>query len=213
MREYTRVEMIRATTAEPLTLEELKDHLRMERGYMREDDMLEALQQTGRQNVEELTGRALMKQHRAVYYDDWSTSDHLVLPYPPLIAITSSTGIADNSSGAAVAYKDSTRGWNSFSSTAWIADTVREPGRLCLEYGADWPSSGLHNVNPIKIHYTCGYSTSSTGVPRVIRTAMKMMIGHWYEKREQYLVGQGFTVLEIPGAVKSLLSPYRVWGH
>ena len=213
MRPYTRVETIRATTAEPLPLEELKIHLRMEPGYTDEDDMLDALRQTARQNVEELTGRALMKQHKAVYFDGWGMSDCLMLPYPPLVAVTSSTSITGNSSGAAVAYKDSTRGWNSFSSTAWIADTVREPGRLCLEYGADWPSESLHNVNPIKIQYTCGYSTVSSEVPRAIRTAMKMMIGSWYENREQYFAGQGYTVLEIPGSVKTLLTPYRVWGH
>jgi len=210
---YERVETVKASTVEPLTLEEVKDHLRIERGETAEDDLLSALISATRQFTEDYTGRALIRRHLAVYFDDWSTEDCVRLPFPPLVAITSSTAVTDSSSGAAVAYKDSTRGWNSFSSTGWVADTVSEPGRLCLEYDENWPTDVLHNVNPIKIHFTCGYSTSSTGVPQPIRSAMKMAINHLYENREQYVVGYGGVgAIEVPGTVKTLLNDYRIYG-
>lgn len=210
---YEKVEIIKASSIEPLTLEETKNHLRFELGETIEDDLLEAMIATVREYTEDYTGRALIKSHRAAYFNNWSTSACFRLPYPPLIAVTSSTAIT-GSSGAAIAYKDSTRGWNSFSSTSWIADTISTPlGRVCLEYDESWPSGTLHNVNPVKIHFTCGYSTSSTGIPKAIKTAMKVMVSDLYENRESFIVGTivgGFSGKTLM-TVQSLLNvKYRI---
>ena len=209
---YEKTEIIKASSVEPLSLQEVKSHLRIELGETDEDDLLEAMITTVREYTEDYTGRALIRSHRAAYFDNWSTNHCCLLPYPPLVAITSSTAITGNSSGAAVAYKDSTRGWNSFSSTGWIADTVSIPGRLCLEYDEDWPTKTLHNVNPIKVHFTCGYSTSSTGIPKTIKSAMKIMISDLYEQRESFIVGTAVADFSDRTlmTVKSLLANYRV---
>jgi len=207
---YDRVEMLVDSTAEPLTLEETKSHLRIELGFTHDDDLLKALIPAARQQLEELTGRAFMRQKRAMSLGAWPTNECLIVPYPPLISISSSTAIADGSSGAPVCYKDSTRGWNTLSSTAYAVDTISRPGRVCLDYSADWPTEMLYNLNPIKVHFTCGYSTSSTGVPHALRLAMKQVIGHWYEHREQFISGPGAMITEVPGAAMALLDRYRV---
>lgn len=212
---YSRVGTTRASTAKAIELYEVKDHLRIERGNVDEDELLAAMIDTVTNMVEEISGYALIKQHRVLYLDDWSTSDCIRLPYPPLISITSSTAISD-SSGAAVSYKNSTKDWNELSSTSWIADTVSRPGRLCLEYGETWPTATLHNVNPIAIRYTCGFSTSSTGVPRGFKAAMKIMVSDLYENRESFMVARQNDIVSLEGktlmTVKTLLALNRIWG-
>jgi len=57
----------------------------------------------------------------------------------------------------------------------------------------------------------CGYSASSN-VPRSIKNAMLLMVGHWYENREETFAGNfGQTIMRVPIAVNSLLAPYRVF--
>ena len=46
------------------------------------------------------------------------------------------------------------------------------------------------------------------GVPRALRQAILLMIGHWYENREATIVG--VSINEVPMAVKSLLWQYKV---
>ena len=43
-----------------------------------------------------------------------------------------------------------------------------------------------------------------------VRTAMLLLIGHWYENREATIAGQ--AVASLPLAVDALLQPYRIYG-
>lgn len=43
-----------------------------------------------------------------------------------------------------------------------------------------------------------------------VRTAMLLLIGHWYENREASVIGQ--SVAKLPLAVESFLQPHRIYG-
>ncbi|MBY5942774.1 head-tail connector protein [Halomonas sp. DP5N14-9] len=43
-----------------------------------------------------------------------------------------------------------------------------------------------------------------------VRTAMLLLIGHWYENREAVVVGT--ITSEVPMAVEALIQPYRIYG-
>ena len=43
-----------------------------------------------------------------------------------------------------------------------------------------------------------------------VRTAMLLLIGHWYANRESVVVGE--TAAQVPFAVEALLQPYRIYG-
>jgi len=201
-----KTELITNTTAEPLNLNDVKDHLRIERGETAEDDLLRGFIRAARSRAEEYTGRRLMTQTWKIYYDDWSTGESFDIPYPPLLAIQSTC----------LQYKGSTGNTTTVRSSGdhqWEVDKVSEPGRLHLKYGEDWPSETLWNVNPIWIQFICGYGTTSRGmstaVPEGIKLGMKMLISHWYENRENTLVGQ--QINKIPDATEALWYPYRMW--
>lgn len=195
-----RTVVVTSATGEPVTLEEAKQHIRIEIGETVEDDLISGLITVARQRVENITGRKLMPQSWKSYYDDWPNKDYIELPYPPLRSMPSS----------AVVYKKSTGNSTTFSSTAWDPDTVSEPGRCILNYADDWPTATLHNNNPISIQFNCGYSTGGK-VPETFKLAIKLLVGHWYENRESIIVSpSGMAIQEVPETVKSLLAPYRM---
>jgi uncharacterized phiE125 gp8 family phage protein len=190
--------LVTDSTGSPFTLEEIKNHLRIELGETGEDDFLKGLRTASIETAENITSRKLMSEKWKVYFDDWSDGDSMELPYSPLSNVAS-TGIT---------YTGSTGNTTTLGSTAWSVDTVSEPGRIVLENSESWPTDTLHQNNPIEIEFTCGYSASSE-VPRSIKHACFLMIGHWYENREDTIIGAGQVVHEIPAGSKALLESYR----
>lgn len=211
-------QLVTSSTGEPINLEEVKIHLRLDVGETQEDDLILGLIGAARERVENITHRKLMPETHYVYYNDWPSDEdrnwdrftpnpnpdyrYFNIPYPPLRSIPSSGLYYTNSSGSST----------TLSSTKWDADTAGEPGRLVLDYNSDWPTVTLAENNPIRIEFNCGYA-GSTDIPNSIKVAMKLMIGNWYENREENYVGPVGTVIEISNTVKALLSPYRIFSH
>jgi len=195
--------LVTGSTGYPLALEEIKDHLRIERGETIDDDLLKSYRSAAVEYVENYTNRKLMPQTWKVYLDGWPNEEYLELPYAPLRNINSTDGIK---------YTDSTGNTTTFnltgSTTSWGADIYSEPGRVVLDNNDDWPTDVLHQKNPIEIKFDCGYAATSD-IPRSIKNAMLMLIGHWYEQREDSIVGQPMNM--VPMASRALLSPYRVF--
>ena len=195
-----RVATVTSATGEPLTLEEVKKHLRLETGDVEEDEYLDDLITVARQRAEYLTGRQLMPETHYYYVDNWDINggDYIYIPDAPLRGIASS----------GVYYTDNDGDSTTFASTAWSVDTVSAPGRLVLNYNDSWPTDVLDDNNPIRIEFTCGYSSRSA-IPRSIKQAMKIMVSDMYENRESYVMGQ--TVSDKLDTIRALLSPYRIW--
>ena len=193
--------VVTASTGFPISLEDIKNHLRLEVGETNEDDLLRGFRLAAINRIEEITNRKLMYQTWKLYLDEWPSEDYINLPYTPLSAIVStSTGIV---------YKNSDGDSTTFSSTAWLQDTISEPGRVCLGYNEDWPTATLHNVNPISIEFKCGYGDASSDIPEVFKLGIKLLISHYYENREFAIVGK--SIDEIPEGLKALLQSQRMW--
>jgi uncharacterized phiE125 gp8 family phage protein len=193
--------LVTSSTGNPITLEEIKDHLRIERGETIDDDLLKNYRSAAVEMVENITNRKLMPQTWKLYLDDWPDKEYIEMPYSPLRDVATTD----------ILYTDSTRNTTTFNltgtSSSWALDTVSEPGRIVLDNNDDWPTDVLYQRNPIEIQFTCGYSASSN-IPRSIKNAMLMMIGHFYENREDTMVGQELKY--IPMASRALLASYRI---
>lgn len=50
--------------------------------------------------------------------------------------------------------------------------------------GFDWPTTA-DRADAIRIEYTIGYGEATTDVPQTLRHALMLLIGHWYDNREQ----------------------------
>ncbi|WP_350354072.1 head-tail connector protein [Thermoanaerobacterium sp. RBIITD] len=85
-----------------------------------------------------------------------------------------------------------------------------EPAVLCPIPATGWPLDCALRSDAVKIRFKAGYSE----VPKSIKQAMLLLIGHFYEHREAVNIGGGTVgggeIKELPLAVSSLLRPFWV---
>lgn len=163
-----------------------------------EDTLIEGLITAARQMCESITNRAFVTQTWTLYLEDWPEDDWLKLPKGNLQSVES------------VKYTDSAGTVQTLvEDTDYLVDTYSEPGRIVLAYGESWPTESLYPANPIAIEFTCGYGDADD-VPKAIKQALLLLVGHWYEHREAVLVGAASKEIEF--AVRALLAPYVLFG-
>lgn len=172
-----KTELLNPTTGVAVELEDIKEHLRIPKGFTHDDDYLERLHDVAVNWVEDYTNRKLSHQRWKVYLDEWPGDDSIYLPLAPLSSAPTTAIVYKNSDG------DST----TFSSSAWEFDKISNPGRIALKYDENWPTGTLWNVSPITIEFLCGQH--STAIPEKTKQAVLLIIGDLYENRENTLVG------------------------
>jgi len=183
---------------EPVTLDEIKDHLRIE--HNNHDSQLLGFIKASREWVEDFTRRALVQQTWKYYLQDWPSGDEFELPFPPLQSVT------------AIKYTDSDDTQTTWDSDDYEVDTDSEPGRIILAYGETWPSTTLHPKNPIEIEYVAGYDDDgdspadyTVNIPESIKNAIKLDVEIRYDRPN----ADYKKVLE--DTRDSLLWSYRIW--
>jgi len=128
--------------------------------------------------------------------DDWPDGDIITVPRPPLGTVTSITYYGTGGTAATM------------TADTYIVDTDSEPGRISLGYGKTWPSETLRPVKGVVIQYQAGYGSAASSVPTRIKQAIKLLVGHMYENRENTDIK---TFVDIPYGVHALLGMDRIW--
>lgn len=182
-----------AIPAEPLTLAEAKLHLREDNDD--QDALITALIQAAREWVENYCRRSLVRRTLTLRMDSFPCGE-IHLPRGPVSAVSSIS--ANGSAVAAAVYE---------------TDLYSTPARIRTAFGQVWPVVDPE-TNAVVIIYTAGYEPGAgsptdyaENVPAAIKAAMKLIIGHLYEHREQVDMTQMF---EVPFAVRMLLAPYEI---
>ena len=189
-------------TGEPVSLESLKLHLRIELDVTDEDEYLEGLIVSAREEVEHITRRAIMTQTWDYYLEDWPNRNHIVLPFGNLQSVPLTQYIE---------YTDSDGDSTTLTpTTEYLWETNGEGfGRIVLPYAGTWPSGSLYPSNPITIRFVCGWTTAAL-VPFQIKAAIKMICAELYEGRGEAQLGM--TVHENK-TYERLLASYKLWGN
>jgi uncharacterized phiE125 gp8 family phage protein len=180
-----------APSVEPLSLAEAKSHLRVD--DTSEDTLITDIIVAARNYVENVTKRQLVTATWTHYLDAFAAE--IRLPYPPLQSVTS------------VKYYDTGGSQQTLASAVYTTDTYRQRGRLVEAYGQTWPATQAI-INAVAIEYVAGYGDAGSDVPSAIRQAMRLLIGHWHENREDVAIGTIST--QVGRAVDALLAPYRM---
>jgi len=182
-----------APTVEPITVSEVKDHLRITTADF--DTILGELITAAREYVEKITGRALVQRTLEAQYKDWHNFD---LPYPPVISVDS------------IEYTD-TDG-NTSTVDASIYSVVSDASKIILGYGQSWPTATLHpDEYPVKVTYKAGYEPEGSpldytaNIPRAIKSAIKMHVELLFDRPQKDYAEK------LESAINSLLTPYKVW--
>lgn len=179
-----KVSLVEATESEPISLEAMKAWLKLE--IDDDDDLIEALIVAARQHCEQELNKSLVAQTFLVKFDGFSNV--LELPFPPVSTVDE------------VLYYDANGVQQELSSASyWFSGGL--PSRI--ESKTSFPAT-QNRLDAVSVEYTTsGEATES------VKTAMKMLIAHWYENRSA--VETGTIATEIPLAVKTILQNERNW--
>lgn len=173
--------LISPAAAEPVTLADAKDHLRVTEAA--EDALIAGALAAAVRAIEARAGLALMTQAWRLALDA-APDETLILPVSPVQSVD-----AVIVSGAAVdlsAYEVATGA----------------PGRL--RAAAPWPAPA-NAIGDVTIDFTAGYA-SADDVPAPLKQAALMLTAHFYENRESAGEARVYTV---PRSVDALIAPYR----
>ncbi|MCX5497657.1 head-tail connector protein [Kaistia dalseonensis] len=182
--------LITGPAIEPVTLDEVKAHLRLDGDA--DDALLAAAIVSARIHVEVATRRALITQAWRLYRDGWPRGRIVELPVTPLISIDTVT-LYDM---AGVPHVLDPAGYR--------LDRAAVPGRIVF---ASRPAAALYE-NGIEIDVTAGYGPAAGDVPAPLRQAILMLVAHWYEHRGA--VGSDLAGWVAPLGFQALTAPYRV---
>lgn len=202
-----------APSVEPVTLEEARNHLRVEPdgspASHPDDTLIEALIQAAREWCETETNRAFVEQQFELKRDTFpSGSTPIELPLPPLRSV-------DN-----IEYEDGdgvTQTWSASQYRVIKASGPKAlPGYVQPTPDESYPTDVQDAPDSVMITFTAGYEPDTASsptdyranVPAGIKRAILMLVAHWYEHREAVMVGA--SVGEMPFAVKALLAPFVV---
>lgn len=188
-------------TTEPISLATARLHLRLDTQGSPpshpDDTLVEALITASREAAEDYTGLAIAYQTYRVALDQFP-ADAIVLGKWPINAITS------------VTYKDTNNATQTVSSSDYFLDNYSRPGEIALQPNKIWPQSGSV-ANAVIVTFTAGFtdnlSPNTYPLPKSIKQAMLLTIGHLYDHREAASSVQKY---ELPMGVVSLLTPHRL---
>lgn len=160
-----------------------------------EDDYIEALIKAARQTVEFACGYRLITQTWELALDEFPSSNEIQLPHAPLQSVTS------------VTYYDGDEDSDTFED--FFSDTYSKPGKIVLKSGYPWPSTTLRTVNGVVIQYVLGFGLAAD-VPENYKTAIKMLVGEFYENREAYDRLFMTKTSQLPFRIQALIGPDAV---
>ena len=197
-------------TAEPLSLQEVKEYLRLEDAS--DERVVQPMITAVRQFAESHLARSLMEQTITLTLDAITDQEeylqegmrtapdlnyyknYIALPQSPVQSVTSVKTYDDSDTATTMA------------ATKYYVDTQREPARIVLRSGETFPTA-LRVANAIEVVYVVGYA-SAYAIPESIRLGMLQHIAHMYEHRGD--MGEYLQAREIPAMIKMLYAPYRI---
>lgn len=191
--------LVTGPAVNPLSIVEVRDHLRLEPDQTTDEAFLQGLIVSVRTHLDGhsgILGRALTTQTWRL--DIARFRNCIELPLPPLQSISS------------IKYYDTDGALQTVSSS--IYETVNggtSGGYIHLLGDQTWPTDvDTDRAEPIQITFVAGYGDSWNDIPEGLRHAMGMMIADLYENRGEMIEGN-----MMPNkTVDRMLAPYRMVG-
>lgn len=190
MRNARSTELITAATEYSVSLDDAKAHCRVD--FDGDDAYILSLIKVAELMVEKLTWRKLVTSTWKTYYDCFPSV--IELPFGNIQSVSSIEYVDDD--GAA----------QTLSSSLYQTDLVRAPARIKPAYNEDWPST-RDQMNAVSVEYVAGYGAASA-VPEALKHAALLLIGHYYENREQVVLG--VVPNEVQFTFNALIEPYSL---
>lgn len=178
-----------ATTA--ISLAEAKAFLRVDSDYDDDDSYITSLIGVATNVVEQFTRRRLITQTYNIYYDE----------FPPFMDLQ----VGNVASVTHVKYYDTDNTLQTLDTSQYDVDIRVKPGRIYQAEDGNFPDT-YERANSVEVEFVVGSAASD--VEDAIKQAMYIVIGRYYENRQDVVTGT--IASELPLMVDHLLTPYRL---
>jgi uncharacterized phiE125 gp8 family phage protein len=183
--------------AEPLTLDELKNHLRVD--FDDDDALIASLGVAARSKCEDHIARSFITTGWVLTLDrfplpqinsatgqaslgwsqlNWSperiypsTSEPIRIPRADLVAVSSLTYVDPN-------------GTTQTLDPSQYQVQAGAPGMVYPARGLTWPASSVQSAS-VQVSFTAGYGTDPSAVPDTVKAVIKLLTALMYERREE----------------------------
>ena len=155
-----------------VTLTEMKDWLKVGDS---EDAIVWHCIKSATEYIQEVTQRCFVQTTYNLYLENFP-STKIVLPYPPLVSVSS------------VKYYDTSEVQQTLSASLYRVDIYDTPGTI--EIINSWPSY-FSKVNTIEVQYVAGY-TNSDNIPSRVKEIVLILAAHLFENRQQFAMNPGY---------------------
>ena len=189
---FDALQLLEAPAAAPVLLAEVKAQLRIE--HPDDDLMIDRLIKTAASytDAKGALGHAMITQK----WGEWVNSvppQYVRLAMGPLIEVT------------AVQYYDIDGALQTDTLSNYEITGTDFTTRIGPKSGFNWPVT-QDRADAIRIEYTAGYGATSASVPETLRHAMMLLIGHWYDNRENTMMDE---LSNIPYGFDMLVDMHR----
>lgn len=220
------LQLVTPPANEPVSTGDLKTHLRVDADDTTQDGLIASLEIAARQYVETYTGLQLCTASWNLVLDNFLglAIDRFIGQMPPWAALNlrrlpqvlGSSGLVISRGtlylpkpplGAVsqISYFDPTTQVSTIlDPSKYLVDPYTVPARIMPSYGNVWPTT-WEVLNAVTISYTAGFSADGSLVPESLKTAIRLLVAHWYAHREAVDLSSTQQLVPVPLAVQSLL--------
>jgi uncharacterized phiE125 gp8 family phage protein len=174
--------------AEPLTLAEVRAHLRLD--TQDEDELLAALITVAREHLEREAGLVLASRDFRLCLDAWPDDGILTIARGPVRQVTEVTVYDGEGDGQAVDLGGHLLDGEARPARLWLRQTP-EPGRV---------------LNGIEVEFVAGFGESGAEVPETLKRAMLLHIGAMFACRG--VVAADAQPAVVPPGYDRLIAPF-----
>lgn len=162
------LELFTAPTTEPVTVDEVKAHLRID--HDDEDVYLGLLITAARRYAETYLNRQFITATYKLRLDCFPCWE-IQIPRPPFVSVTTLAYL--NTSNVSTTLTENTH---------FTKDIYSEPGTIFPAYGLTWPTTyGVPNA--VTLTYVAGYGDADD-VPAEVRYGILLIVARMYDSRE-----------------------------
>ena len=184
-------QVITAATTYPVSTTEAKSHLKIDTSA--DDTYIESIIKAATQLTEEYTNRFFIN----------TVIDQTCSSFADLQTLFKSK-VNDVQY---VKYYDSDNSLQTLTASIYEKMLSYEPAQIQLADNQNFPSITKRN-DAVICRYTVGYGSAASDVPEIIKQAILLTIGNFYQNRASVITGK--TATELPMNVKWLLDTYKV---
>lgn len=187
MSDWSAVTVVTAPTAQPVSVGEVKDHLRVVGSD--DDALIQSLLGSAIAAIDGPNGIGVgMMTQTWRYTLDAFPSGDILLPGGRVASVTS------------VKYYDGTDVEQTWATSNYRVDVAREPARVSPVNS--WPTT-KDRIGAVWVDYVVGGASAD----KALVGAIKMLVGHWYENREAVMIDAKPHL--VPLAVDHILCAHR----